>query len=294
MQQNTHTTSRSGVVTVVGRPNAGKSTLLNSIIGIKVAITSPLPQTTRFPIRAVLNDPRGQIVFVDSPGALAKHEDTLSANISRSAARSIQDPGDVLLYVVDVTRTRGLEENRIIGMIRNVDVPKVIVFNKIDVTKVNYRHEYDFLIDEFDEHIEISALQGTNVDKLTDILFSLLPEQEPIIPLSEITTPLLNMDRRLYFEELIREKVYLFLYKEIPYSVTVRVTNVEDKGELLVIDADVVTASKRYKSMIIGKGGEKIKQIGQAVRKELETISDRKVFVDLDVVVDPHWVQEWL
>jgi GTP-binding protein Era len=283
-----------GIVTIVGRPNSGKSTLLNRIIGIKVAITSPLPQTTRFPIRAVLNEPRGQIVFVDTPGVLGKHEDTLSASISQSATQSILQPGDVLLYVVDVTRPRGLEENRIIGLVRPLQVPKVIVFNKIDQKKTSYRHEYDFLIDEFDRYLEISALEGINIDDLVTTLFDLLPEQEPLIPLSEITVPILNLDRRLYLEELIREKVYLFMYKEIPYSTTVRVNTIEDKNELLVIDADVVTSSKRYKGMIIGQGGEKIKQIGQAVRKELESTTQRKVFINLEVVVDPHWMQEWL
>lgn len=286
--------TKSGIVTLAGRPNAGKSTLVNSLVGMKVSITSPRPQTTRFPIKAVLNEDRGQIVFVDTPGMLAKHEDTLSASISGFSSHAIKEESDVLLYIVDITRSKGLEENRMLGVIRNLDVPKILVFNKIDKEGLNYRYEYEFLRDEFEYFHEISALNGSNVNRLLDTIFEILPEKDPIIPLEELSSPLVNIDRRQYLEEIIREKVYLLLRQEIPYSITVRVNRMEDKDELLLIDADIVTSVERYKGMIIGKGGEKIKSIGQAVRKELETITNRKIFVKLDVVVDPHWVNEWL
>lgn len=285
---------RAGVVTLVGRPNAGKSTLINTLIGLKVAATSPRAQTTRFPIKAVLNEERGQIVFVDTPGVFAKHHDALSKKISHLSEYAIQEEGDVVLYLIDVTRPRGIEENRIIGLIRTLDIPKILVFNKIDKKKNNYIFEYAFLKDEFDAVVEVSALEGTNINTLITEIFNYLPEQGPIIPQEELKTPLVNINRRMYIEEMIREKVFLFLRQEIPYSTTVKVNSIEDKGELVVIDADIVTSVDRYKGMIIGKEGKKIKQIGQTVRKDLETITHRKVFLNLDVVVDPHWIQEWL
>ncbi|MCA9397355.1 KH domain-containing protein, partial [candidate division WWE3 bacterium] len=220
--------------------------------------------------------------------------DTLSASISGFSSHAIKEESDVLLYIVDITRSKGLEENRMLGVIRNLDVPKILVFNKIDKEGLNYRYEYEFLRDEFEYFHEISALNGSNVNRLLDTIFEILPEKDPIIPLEELSSPLVNIDRRQYLEEIIREKVYLLLRQEIPYSITVRVNRMEDKDELLLIDADIVTSVERYKGMIIGKGGEKIKSIGQAVRKELETITNRKIFVKLDVVVDPHWVNEWL
>lgn len=285
---------RAGIVTIVGRPNSGKSTLLNHIIGIKVSITSPQPQTTRFPIKAVFNDDRGQLVFVDTPGIFARNEDTLSSTISHSSERAIQEESDIILYLVDITRPRGLEENRILGLVRKSPSKKVLVLNKIDRPGTHYRHEYAFLQDEVEHVVEISALKGTNVSQLVEVLFSLLPVREPIIPLEEIQTPLLNMDRRMYLEELIREKVFLNLRKEVPYSTTVHVTKLEDKGDLLRVKAEVVTTAERYKGMIIGKGGQKIKDIGHAVKKEIEVMTNRKANIDLTVKVDPHWVQEWI
>lgn len=295
MENTTHSTDKykAGVVTLVGRPNVGKSTLLNTIIGLKVAITSPRPQTTRFPVRAVLNEDRGQIVFTDTPGMFAKHEDSLSAGISQIATSAVREDIDVLLYVVDVSRSRGLEENRILGLVRKSPAQKILVMNKMDKGRT-YRHEYEFLRSEFEHVLEVSALETTGVKKLVSQIFELLPERGPVIPHEELKTPLINIDRRLYLEELIREKVFLNVRQEIPYSVTVRVTDIVDKGEDLYVTADVVTAVDRYKGFIIGKKGATIKAIGKAVRKELDTITHRKTHLDLEVVVDPHWVQEWL
>lgn len=284
---------KSGTVTLAGRPNVGKSTLLNNIIGIKVAITSPKPQTTRFPIKAVYNSERGQIVFTDTPGMFAKHEDQLAKTIANLSVQSLREECDVLLYMVDITRTRGIEENRVLGLVRALDVPKILIFNKIDATSTQYWYEYAYLRDEFEHVIEISAKNGTNVETLLDKIYELLPEGEPIIPAEELKTPIVNMDRRMYVEELIREKAFLNLRQEIPYSLTVRVLDLEDKGEALFITAEIVTNSNRYKGFIIGKGGTTIKEIGMAVRKELETITSRKVHVNLEVVVDKHWVEQW-
>lgn len=286
-------TTKTGTVTLAGRPNVGKSTLLNNIIGIKVAITTPKPQTTRFPIKAVFNDERGQILFTDTPGIFAKHEDQLSATISRLSTQSLHETCDLIVYMVDITRTRGLEENRILGLIRNIDVAKILVFNKIDAASTQYWYEYAYLRDEFEHVVEISAKEGTNVSLLIDTIFTLLPTGEPIIPADELVTPLVNMDRRMYIEELIREKAFLNLRQEIPYSLTVRVNEMVDKDTDLFITADIITSSSRYKGFIIGKGGSVIKQIGIAVRKELETVTNRKVHITLEVVVDKHWVEQW-
>jgi len=258
---------KSGVVAVVGRTNAGKSTLLNAILKQKVSITSPKPKTTRFSIQAVYEDDRGQIVFIDTPGNITTIE-----------------KADVVLYIIDHTRERGKEENNMLGVVRKVKVPKILVINKTDIKKPTYIVQYKFLEDEFDHIVEISALNHKNLNVLLSTIFGALPEGKPKIDTSALIQPALNMDSKLFISEIIREKAYLFLRDEVPYMLTVTVDTILTRANgTMYIKARIVTSADRYKAMIIGKNGRMIKEISQAARKELETATSKKVYLELTV-----------
>lgn len=286
---------RSGLVVIVGRPNVGKSTLLNNLLGTKVSVTSPHPQTTRFNIQAILNDERGQIIFVDTPGIFAKVQDETSRRINQRAKHFLGDEVDLILYVVDVTRSRGLEENRLLGILRKIEKPKLLVFNKIDVTNRDFRADYEFLKAEMPQFIEVSALEGTHLKGLLNLIFENLPEKEQLLPPEITATPLLNVDSKKFIEEIIREKVFLNSRDEVPYSVGVEVHEITERANgLLYVRATIFTSHDRYKGMLIGREGRRIKEIGQAVRKELEVARGQKVFADLTIAVDERWLERLL
>lgn len=281
---------KSGYVAIIGRPNSGKSTLLNNILGHKVSITSPKPQTTRFPIHAVYEDERGQIVFIDTPGIFAKVSDPTSKKINPMAEKVLRQGVDVIVYLVDHTRDRDIEENKVLGLARSVDKPKILAINKIDIKKPSYLPHYVFMEEEFDKKVEISALFKSNLNYLVDDIFALLPEGEKIITDENRPTPALNMSGKSFIAEIIREKAYIFLRKEVPYTLTAVVDDItERKNKNLYIKARVITSSDRYKRMIIGESGRMIKEIGMAARKELETATSKKIFLDILVEVNPHW-----
>jgi len=280
-----------GIVALIGRPNAGKSTLLNNLLGHKVSITSPKPQTTRFNIQAVYEEDRGQIVFVDTPGIFSKVEDSLARKINLRAEEGVQNI-DVIVYLVDHTRKRDVEENRALGIVRKVKAPKLLVINKIDVRDPSYLVQYKFMEEEFDKTIHLSAFTGKNIPQLLDAVFELLPERaEPLVDTKTIPQPGINLDSKTFISEIIREKAFLFLRREVPYTLTSVVDEVIERDNgALYIKARILTSADRYKSMIIGKSGVMIKEISQASRKELETASNKKVFLELTVETDPHWV----
>ncbi len=282
---------KSGVVCMIGRPNVGKSTLLNTILGHKVAITSPKPQTTRFPIQAVFEDERGQIVFVDTPGIYGKTPDSLAKRINAKAEDALSQNVDLVLYVVDHTRDRDLEENRALGIVRKTSVPKILVINKIDIKHPTHIVQYKFLEDEFDTVIEISAWTHANINTLIDLIFERLPEGEASVDRSLLAQPALNLDSKTFLSELIREKAYLFLRKEVPYTMTVAIDETAEREDgTFYVKARLITSGDRYKGMIIGNKGYMIKEISMAARKELETARGKKVYMDLTVEVDPHWM----
>ena len=168
---------KQGTVALIGRPNVGKSTLVNTIVGHKVSITSPKPQTTRFPIQALYIEERGEIVFIDLPGIFKKAIDPLSKKINRQTLTELEKDFDVFLYVVDPTRKREFEEGKVLGIVRNITKPKILVINKIDEEQ-KYLPQYEFLRDEFDDVVSISALKNKHVKSLIDMLFERLPEQK--------------------------------------------------------------------------------------------------------------------
>ncbi len=277
-------TSKSGIVAIIGRPNAGKSTLLNAIMDQKVSITSPKPQTTQFSIQAVYEDKRGQIIFTDTPGIFAKTDNPKAHDINFTAEHSLNEGVDVIVYLIDKTRERGIEENKVLGLARKVDVPKILVINKSDKKHPDFIEQYKFMEEEFDATITLSAKTRTNLNVLIDTIFAFLPEGEKLVEKKEMVTPILNMDSKLFLEEMIREKAFLRLRREVPYSIRVVVDEIVEKPQknMTVIKARILTPL-RYKKMIIGSGGSKIKEIGMMTRRELELATNRKIFLDLTV-----------
>lgn len=289
---------KAGTVLLVGRTNAGKSTLLNQIIGQKVAIVTRKPQTTRFPVTAVYEDERGQIIFTDVPGIFEKSPDLLAKKIGKRTAEVLKSSVDLVVYLVDHTRYRDVEENRTLGLVRKMqDIPKILVFNKWDIKKPSHYPAYRFLEEEFDAVIKISALKGTNIKKLVELIFFYLRETtKKAVDTEEMTTPLLNIDSKLFLEEIIREKAFNALGQELPYTLTVKVNEKTERDDgTLYIKADILTTDDRYKAMIVGKKGQKIKEIGMVARKELElSRGGKRVFLDLSVKTDPHWMQKYI
>jgi len=288
---------RQGKVLLIGRPNVGKSTFLNNLIGQKVAITSPKPQTTRFPIKALYQDERGEIIFIDTPGLMRKAEDFLSENINKKTLQALNEEVDVVLYMVDPTRKRDFEEARVLGLVRRLEKPKILVFNKIDLwqdgKKSNYLPQYKFLEEEFPNVFYISALKKIHIKPLIEKIFSLLPKVKNSYKTENPNPyPILNIDAKTFVAELIREKIFLTTGEEVPYTTTTVVDEItERKNGVMYIKARILTNNDRYKKMLIGASGRKIKEIGSYARKEISLATGKKVYLDLTVETDPHWME---
>lgn len=279
---------KSGFAVLIGRSNVGKSTLLNSLVGTKVAITTHKPQTTRDVIQGVVHDERGQIIFIDTPGFFKQSKDDLTSKLTQKAKESLKDV-DVILYVVDPTKEIGDEENMIQAILREIDLPKIMVINKVDLRERYYEDDYLFIADDFDEVIKISALKHKHLKPLKSTIFKYLKPGEKYYPEHQFTP----MDNKKWFAELIREKFFAALEKELPYKMTVDVYEIDKRKDgTLYIDATVITSKPNHKGMLIGRGGRLIKEIGTALRKEMEAIVGCKVFLDLDVAVNPKWVDQ--
>ena len=279
-----------GTVALVGRPNVGKSTLINNLVGHKVAIASPKPQTTQFSMQAVYDDENAQIIFVDTPGIFARLRRGSGGQakaINLAAERTLKNDIDVVLYIIDHTRKRGIEENRVLGILRKIDKPKILVINKIDQKTPDYLAEYKFLEDEFETIVEVSALKNKNLPLLIQAIVKSLPEGEKIVVREDMPTPAMNLDSKLYISENIREKAFLVLRDELPYTVRVVVDEVTPRNNgMFYIKARIITTTDRYKKMIIGAAGSRIKIIGSMARKELEVATGQKIYLDLKVEVE--------
>jgi len=276
---------KAGFVGIFGKPNAGKSTLLNALLGEKLAIVSPKVQTTRHRIKGFLNKPEEyQIVFSDTPGIIdAKyklHEKMMAA------VKSALEDADVALLLVDVADDWA--ENDALFESLHLKVPTIIVLNKIDkVSNEVLQNAIHFFEQRkyAQKVIAIAALQQTNTIQLVEAIVGYLSEGEPFYPEDELS----DLPTRFFVGELIREKVYTLFEEEIPYQVAVMVNEFKEKETLIKIQADIIVNRDSQKSIIIGHQGNKIKAIGTLARKDIEAFLGRKVFLELFVKVRPKW-----
>ncbi|MBP9732626.1 MAG: GTPase Era, partial [Candidatus Magasanikbacteria bacterium] len=268
--------------------NVGKSTLLNTLVGTKVSATSFRAQMTRNVIHGVVNTPEGQMTFVDTPGIFKDRKSSLTSKLIQRAKEALEGV-DMIIYVVDPSREIGDEERYAFGLIRHIDLPKILVINKSDLPERDRKHQkdYELLGKDFNAIFSLSALRASHIQPLKEKVMELMPEGEPMYTDGQLT----NVHEYFFISELIREKVFSVFDKEIPYSMTVEVDNVEEKSDIFVITARILTDEERYKKLIIGAGGKRIKEIGQMARRELEQALAKKVYLELEVVVDKHWVE---
>jgi len=281
---------KAGIVSIIGRANVGKSSLLNALVGRKIAATSNTPQLTRHHLHGVMNEDQGQAVFIDTPGVFKGVKTQLNSKLLEKAEESLEGV-DLILYVVDPTRKIGDEERTVYGMIRHLDIPKIMVINKMDKEDAPYRKDYKIWESNFEGVFEVSAKQDKGLAPLKKKIFELLPEEEPLYPEGQLT----NITKEFWIEEILREKIYDAMREEIPYSSTAEVQSIEqtkneDGEDMIVIEAKIITNKENHKSMLIGKNGQKIKQIGRMARKELEYALNKKVYLDLEVEYNRHWV----
>ena len=275
-----------GFVSIIGRPNVGKSTLMNKIIGQKIAITSNKPQTTRNRIQTVYSCTEGQIVFLDTPG-LHKAKNKLGDYMMGVAHRAMDDV-DVVLFLVEPTTFIGVAERAIIDDLKTCKVPVLLVINKVDTIKQDeilavidtYRREM-----EFADIIPVSARKGNNVSELLTTIFHLLPEGMPFYDEDTIT----NQPMRQIVAELIREKVLRLVDDEIPHGVAVAIDSMKHDRGLWRIDATIICEKDSHKGIIIGRGGSMLKKIGSAARPEMEDLLEDQVFLQLWVKVKKDW-----
>lgn len=277
---------RSGFVSVIGRPNAGKSTLLNQLLGQKVLIMSDKPQTTRNKIQCILTEERGQVIFLDTPG-IHKPKHKLGEFMVDSAIESLREV-DLVLYMVDASAEFGSGEEYIINAVKQVKTPCILVLNKIDLLK---KEQVLKLIQEYSKQadflaiVPISAKTGENKEELLKVIFSQLPEGPMYYPEDEVT----DQPERFIMAELIREKVLQLTRDEIPHSIAVVVESVEEKATLVKVRALVIVERDSQKGIIIGQGGKLLKEIGRLARQDIETLMGSKVFLELWVKVKKDW-----
>jgi len=282
---------KSGFVGLIGRPNAGKSTLMNRLVGQKVAIVSDKPQTTRNRITGVRNYPDGQVVFVDTPG-VHRPMHRLNVRMVDAALAALREV-DVVLAIVDASEPSGGGDRFVMDAVRKVDAPKVLALNKVDLIAKEallplierYNREVGFA-----DIVPISALAGTNVDRLEQVILSHLPEGEPLYPEDYLT----DQPERFFVAELVREQVLQHTHAELPFASAVVVDRFEepDAKGLLRLYCTILVERESQKPIVVGKGGAMIKAIGTAARHELERFFDTRVFLDLRVKVRSEWRED--
>jgi len=278
---------KSGYVALVGRPNAGKSTLLNALIGDKVAIVSDKPQTTRNRIIGILNEERGQAVFLDLPG-VHKPLHRMNARMMQEV-RSALEEVDVILHLLDSSVSWGGGEEYLFDLLEPVRPPVVGVLTKIDLLRA--KQDLLPLIKRYHERrpetpvVPISALKGEGLGELTDEVFALLPEGPPLYPVDLVST----QTERFFVAEVVREKLLHRTRDELPYTTGVVVDLFDEGDNLLHIEAVIYVERKSQKGIVIGKGGSMIRAVGQEAREELERIFGTKIYLGLRVKVHPRW-----
>jgi len=278
-----------GFVAIVGKPNVGKSTLLNRLVGQKLAIVTPKPQTTRDPIRGIMTLPDAQIVFVDTPG-LHRPKDALGDYMVRGARRSFGE-ADVVYLMVEPDEIQP-QDREVVEMLRTCKAPIFLLINKVDAVAgpalLPVIAAYKDLL-PFREVIPLSAQRGDNVPLLLKITIELLPEGDKVFEDDLLS----HQPTRFAVGEMIREKVFSFVHQEIPYGTAVRMEGMKDRDDgVVMISATIVAERESQKGILIGKGGVMIKRIGSAARQDIELFLGKKVFLDLRVKVIRDWKKD--
>lgn len=277
---------KSGFAALIGRPNVGKSTLMNQLIGQKIAITSSKPQTTRNRIQTVYTSKEGQIVFVDTPG-IHKAKNRLGDYMVNVAQRSLSEV-DVILWLVEPSSFIGAGERHILGQLAKVNVPVILVINKIDTVKKDalfgfidtYRKEMDFA-----EIVPVSALKNDNTDELIRCIMKYLPYGPAFFDEDTIT----DQPQRQIVAEMVREKALRCLEEEIPHGIAVTIERMKWRGKIVDIDATIICEKESHKGIIIGKQGAMLKKIGSSARRDIEELLESKVNLQLWVKVKKDW-----
>jgi GTP-binding protein Era len=281
---------RSGFVAVVGRPNVGKSTLVNRLVGQKVSITSPRPQTTRGPIRGVRNGPDYQAVFVDTPGS-QKPRDTLRARMQQQVLDSLSE-SDVILFVLDATQATGgigPGDRYVARLVAESGTPAIAVINKVDLLR--NREEVLPIVGEVSELgdwreiFPISAAEGLNIEPLMEAVIELLLPGPRYFPEGKIT----DYPESLILAEYVREKALNVLREEVPHAVAVEIEEVERKESVTVVYATIHVERPTQRMIVLGKGGKTIKRIGVEARRDVERLLGNRIYLDLKVKVSPGW-----
>jgi len=276
---------KSGFVSFIGRPNVGKSTLFNALLGTKLAIVSSKPQTTRNRISGILTTEEGQAVFWDLPG-IHKALGVMNKRMVSIALHAISNV-NLALWVVDAEKDQRVDEF-IVGHLKSKKPPLILVINKIDLVPKDrlypmvdaYSKAYNFL-----EIVPVSALKQKNIDDLKRSIFKHLPEGEPLFANDDLT----DVPERVLVAEMVREKIFQLTHQEIPYSTAVQVITFEEKRKLVSIYAEIWVERDTQKGIIIGKAGEMIKKIGSLARKDIEDLLGRRTFIELTVKVKQNW-----
>lgn len=275
---------KAGFVSIIGRPNVGKSTLMNRLIGESLSIVTPKAQTTRHRIKGILNADDYQIVFSDTPGILEPHY-LLHHKMMEYVKASLED-ADAVLFMTDLEE--GYMNEDLVKRIKSIQVPVVIVINKVDNSSQN---EINKLVHGWKKAVDpkaiipCSALNNFNVEEVRNVILSLIPESPAFFPKGELS----DASVRFFASEFIREKIFLHFKEEIPYACTVEIESFKEEGNLVRIGAVIYVERDSQKGIIIGRKGESIKRIGSEARKDLEDFLGRKVFLELFVKVEKDW-----
>lgn len=306
----TDTLKKSGIVALVGRPNVGKSTLLNRFLGEEISIVTPKAQTTRDQIRGILNSEQGQIVFVDTPGIHRAREGGINEYMLQEVTRALEDP-DVIIYIIDPFSKIEAEE-RVLDCLKRASSKLVIVTNKVDAIRDSLRKNIARGFEWLEEwktrlktelegsrckvvaEIDIAASTGEGVPELTAQLYALMPEGHPLYPVAADGEGADLTDRPLRFvvAELIRKQLFMCLGDELPYSCAVEIEGYNERAKPIHIQAMIYVERESQKGMVIGAGGKKIKVIGSQARVEIEKLIGEKVFLELRVKVLEGWTSE--
>jgi len=281
---------KSGFVSLVGRPNSGKSTLLNALVGQKVAIVADKPQTTRTSIQGVVTLPHAQIIFVDTPG-IHKADSPLNKRLMDTVRASLEER-DLLLFLVDAARPFSVEDEQAVALVRKTGTPVVLVLNKVDLLREKARllpliERYKAIYD-FADYVPVSAIKGRGLDELRTVILAHLPEGPAYFPEDHIT----DQPERFLAAELVREKVLAATRQEVPHSVAVVVDRWEETPNLTRIYATIRVERPGQKTIVIGAKGATLKKIGTLARQEMERLFGVRIYLDLHVRVQPGWREQ--